>query len=217
MEVIVGIPRTQGHLPQQRRHGRLFGVRRDVVADRDRHRAVRHQDRRAFCSSFCPAAIIHAGGLAAMQQRLPAGFLLADPHRRGEDPLVFSCCTSSASSSARTCWQRVFTARSIKVARNGGIAVGVYCLAYAMAGALIGTAGSRVPAGARRPGFGLCQYRQRGAAGGLARARARGVARRDDVDRERLPAGLLDRAARRCLSAPQGRRNHRFGRPRAAS
>jgi SSS family solute:Na+ symporter len=38
-------------------------------------------------------------------------------------------------------WQRVFTARSIKVARTGGIAVGIYCLAYAMAGALIGTAG----------------------------------------------------------------------------
>ena len=35
----------------------------------------------------------------------------------------------------------MFTARSIKVARNGGIAVGVYCLLYAMAGALIGTAG----------------------------------------------------------------------------
>jgi SSS family solute:Na+ symporter len=38
-------------------------------------------------------------------------------------------------------WQRVFTARNIKVARNGGIAVGAYCLVYAMAGALIGMAG----------------------------------------------------------------------------
>ncbi len=37
-------------------------------------------------------------------------------------------------------WQRVFTARSVKVARNGGIGVGVYCVAYAVAGALIGTA-----------------------------------------------------------------------------
>jgi SSS family solute:Na+ symporter len=38
-------------------------------------------------------------------------------------------------------WQRVFTARSVKVARNGGIVVGVYCLLYALAGALIGAAG----------------------------------------------------------------------------
>jgi solute:Na+ symporter, SSS family len=38
-------------------------------------------------------------------------------------------------------WQRVFTARSVKVARNGGILVGVYCLCYALAGALIGAAG----------------------------------------------------------------------------
>jgi SSS family solute:Na+ symporter len=38
-------------------------------------------------------------------------------------------------------WQRVFTARSVKVARNGGIGVGCYCLCYALAGAMIGAAG----------------------------------------------------------------------------
>jgi SSS family solute:Na+ symporter len=38
-------------------------------------------------------------------------------------------------------WQRVFTARSTQVARNGGIYVGLYCFAYAIAGALIGAAG----------------------------------------------------------------------------
>jgi len=38
-------------------------------------------------------------------------------------------------------WQRVFTARSVKIARNGGIGVGFYCLCYALAGALIGAAG----------------------------------------------------------------------------
>ena len=32
-------------------------------------------------------------------------------------------------------WQRVFTARSVPVARNGGIGVGCYCLCYALAGA----------------------------------------------------------------------------------
>src|SRR6202050_4864833 len=38
-------------------------------------------------------------------------------------------------------WQRVFTARSVKVAQRGGLGVGLYCLCYGVAGALIGTAG----------------------------------------------------------------------------
>ncbi|HET8796033.1 MAG TPA: sodium:solute symporter, partial [Arthrobacter sp.] len=37
-------------------------------------------------------------------------------------------------------WQRVFTARSSRVARWGGAAAGVYCMLYGVAGALIGTA-----------------------------------------------------------------------------
>lgn len=37
-------------------------------------------------------------------------------------------------------WQRVFTARSPRVAKWGGTAAGVYCVLYAVAGALIGTA-----------------------------------------------------------------------------
>ena len=39
-------------------------------------------------------------------------------------------------------WQRVFTAKSPEVARWGGIAAGVYCLLYGVAGALIGLAAS---------------------------------------------------------------------------
>jgi SSS family solute:Na+ symporter len=38
-------------------------------------------------------------------------------------------------------WQRVFTARSVKVARDGGLYVGLYCIVYAIAGATIGAAG----------------------------------------------------------------------------
>ncbi|MDN5789603.1 MAG: sodium:solute symporter [Micrococcales bacterium] len=38
-------------------------------------------------------------------------------------------------------WQRVFTARSPQVARYAGLACGLYCLVYAVAGALIGAAG----------------------------------------------------------------------------
>jgi SSS family solute:Na+ symporter len=37
-------------------------------------------------------------------------------------------------------WQRVFTARSPAIARWGSVAAGVYCLLYALAGALVGTA-----------------------------------------------------------------------------
>jgi SSS family solute:Na+ symporter len=37
-------------------------------------------------------------------------------------------------------WQRVFTARSPEIARWGSVAAGVYCLLYALAGALVGTA-----------------------------------------------------------------------------
>ncbi len=37
-------------------------------------------------------------------------------------------------------WQRVFTARSGGIARWGGVAAGVYCLPYAVAGALVGSA-----------------------------------------------------------------------------
>jgi SSS family solute:Na+ symporter len=37
-------------------------------------------------------------------------------------------------------WQRVFTARSPAIAHWGSVAAGVYCLLYALAGALVGTA-----------------------------------------------------------------------------
>jgi SSS family solute:Na+ symporter len=37
-------------------------------------------------------------------------------------------------------WQRVFTARSDRTAKWGGTVAGTYCLAYALAGAVIGTA-----------------------------------------------------------------------------
>lgn len=43
-------------------------------------------------------------------------------------------------------WQRVFTARSPRVAKYGGIGAGVYCMLYAVAGAIIGmTAASLFP------------------------------------------------------------------------
>ncbi|WP_309133224.1 sodium:solute symporter [Brevibacterium sp.] len=44
-------------------------------------------------------------------------------------------------------WQRVFTARSPAVARWGGFTAGVYCLFYAVAGALVGMAAAKIVPG----------------------------------------------------------------------
>ncbi|RBP68117.1 SSS family solute:Na+ symporter [Brevibacterium sanguinis] len=44
-------------------------------------------------------------------------------------------------------WQRVFTARSPGVARWGGFSAGVYCLFYAVAGALVGMAAAKIVPG----------------------------------------------------------------------
>lgn len=44
-------------------------------------------------------------------------------------------------------WQRVFTARSPGVARWGGLSAGIYCLLYAVAGALVGMAAARIVPG----------------------------------------------------------------------
>ena len=87
-----------------------------------------------------PAALFHAGGLGAMQQRLPAGFFSLS-HIGGAKIFSFFLLYFFGIIIGQDVWQRVFTARNIKVARNGGMAVGLYCLVYAMAGALIGTAG----------------------------------------------------------------------------
>jgi SSS family solute:Na+ symporter len=87
-----------------------------------------------------PAAMFHAGGLEVMQQRLPAGFF-SFTNIGGAKIFSFFLLYFFGIIIGQDVWQRVFTARNIKVARNGGIAVGLYCLVYAMAGALIGTAG----------------------------------------------------------------------------
>jgi solute:Na+ symporter, SSS family len=87
-----------------------------------------------------PAALFHAGGLSAMHERLPAGFFSLT-HIGGAKIFSFFLLYFFGIIIGQDVWQRVFTARNIKVARSGGVAVGIYCLVYAMAGALIGAAG----------------------------------------------------------------------------
>jgi len=87
-----------------------------------------------------PGAILHAGGLSAMHSRLPAEFF-SFTHIGAGKIASFFVLYFCGIIIGQDVWQRVFTARSVPVARNGGIGVGFYCLAYALAGALIGTAG----------------------------------------------------------------------------
>ena len=87
-----------------------------------------------------PGAILHAGGFAQMRARLPPEFFSLSHIGAGRILTLFILYFFGIII-GQDVWQRVFTARSLRVARNGGIAVGLYCVCYAIAGALIGTAG----------------------------------------------------------------------------
>src|SRR5450631_4757651 len=84
-----------------------------------------------------PGAILHAGGLSAMHARLPTEWFSLTHIGTGKI-LSFFVLYFFGILVGQDVWQRVFTARSVRVARNGGIVVGVYCLCYAVAGALVG-------------------------------------------------------------------------------
>jgi solute:Na+ symporter, SSS family len=87
-----------------------------------------------------PVAVYHAGGFAGMRAQLPPDFMSLT-HIGGGKILSFFTLYFFGILIGQDGWQRVFTARSVKVARNGGIYVGLYCFAYAIAGATIGAAG----------------------------------------------------------------------------
>jgi SSS family solute:Na+ symporter len=87
-----------------------------------------------------PAAILHAGGLAGMHARLPVEFF-SWTNIGWSKVISFFMLYFFGIIIGQDVWQRVFTARSVSVARNGGLGVGVYCLCYALAGAVIGMAG----------------------------------------------------------------------------
>ncbi len=87
-----------------------------------------------------PAAIYHAGGFQGMHERLPSEFFSLT-HIGGARIVAFFTLYFLGILIGQDGWQRVFTARSVKVARDGGIYVGLYCFVYAIAGATIGMAG----------------------------------------------------------------------------
>lgn len=86
-----------------------------------------------------PIAVIKAGGFSEMKAQLPTEYF--DPLGiGGETIFTYVLIYTFGMLIGQDIWQRVFTARSDSTARWGGMAAGTYCLVYAIAGAVIGTA-----------------------------------------------------------------------------
>lgn len=86
-----------------------------------------------------PIAVIKAGGFSEMKAKLPTSYF--DPLGiGGETIFTYVLIYTFGMLIGQDIWQRVFTARSDTTARWGGTVAGTYCLVYAVAGAVIGTA-----------------------------------------------------------------------------
>ena len=134
-EVIVGVPRTQAILlcsAVMIAYSVLGGMWALTLTD-----IVQFVIKTVgFLMILLPAAILRAGGLDHMRQVLPSGFFSL--HYIGWDKIAsFVTLYFLGILIGQDGWQRVFTARSVTIARTGGVLVGLYCIAYALAGALI--------------------------------------------------------------------------------
>jgi SSS family solute:Na+ symporter len=90
-----------------------------------------------------PFAWTQAGGYDGIMERLgkTVGASHFDLGAIGIDTIItYFVIYSFGMLIGQDIWQRVFTARSPRVARWGGTTAGVYCVLYGIAGALIGTA-----------------------------------------------------------------------------
>ncbi|MFH8620491.1 sodium:solute symporter [Streptomyces vietnamensis] len=86
-----------------------------------------------------PIAVIKAGGFEGMREALPTSYF--EPLGiGGETIFTYVLIYTFGMLIGQDIWQRVFTARTDRVAKWGGTVAGTYCLAYALAGAVIGTA-----------------------------------------------------------------------------
>ncbi|MEY9968570.1 SSS family solute:Na+ symporter [Streptacidiphilus sp. MAP12-16] len=86
-----------------------------------------------------PIAVVKAGGFSGMEARLPHSYF-SPTTIGGQTIFTYVLIYTFGMLIGQDIWQRVFTARSDKVAAYGGTVAGVYCLVYAVAGAVIGTA-----------------------------------------------------------------------------
>ncbi|HZF92817.1 sodium:solute symporter [Streptomyces sp.] len=86
-----------------------------------------------------PIAVVKAGGFSEMKAQLPTEYF--DPLGiGGETIFTYVLIYTFGMLIGQDIWQRVFTARSDRTAKWGGTVAGTYCLAYAVGGAVIGTA-----------------------------------------------------------------------------
>ncbi|ANP55215.1 SSS family solute:Na+ symporter [Streptomyces griseochromogenes] len=86
-----------------------------------------------------PIAVVKAGGFSEMRAKLPTSYF--DPLGiGGETIFTYVLIYTFGMLIGQDIWQRVFTARSDRTAKWGGTGAGTYCLVYALAGAVIGTA-----------------------------------------------------------------------------
>ncbi|WP_329338918.1 sodium:solute symporter [Streptomyces sp. NBC_00663] len=86
-----------------------------------------------------PIAVVKAGGFGEMKAKLPTSYF--DPLGiGGETIFTYVLIYTFGMLIGQDIWQRVFTARSDTTAKWGGTVAGTYCLVYALAGAVIGTA-----------------------------------------------------------------------------
>ena len=92
-----------------------------------------------------PLSLANAGGWSAMQERLGAEFFSWDGIGVQSIVTYFVIYTLGLLI-GQDVWQRVFTARSPRVAQIGGATAGLYCIVYGVAGAVIGMAARTVTA-----------------------------------------------------------------------
>ncbi|MGW3952714.1 sodium:solute symporter [Streptomyces sp. NPDC004752] len=86
-----------------------------------------------------PIAVVKAGGFSEMKAKLPTDYF--DPLGiGGETIFTYVLIYTFGMLIGQDIWQRVFTARNDRTAKWGGTVAGTYCLVYALAGAVIGTA-----------------------------------------------------------------------------
>jgi solute:Na+ symporter, SSS family len=86
-----------------------------------------------------PIVVVRAGGFSGMQEALPGSYFSLSAIG-GQTIFTYFLLFFFGLMIGQDIWQRVFTARSPQIAQWGSVAAGVYCLLYAIAGALIGTA-----------------------------------------------------------------------------
>jgi SSS family solute:Na+ symporter len=86
-----------------------------------------------------PLVVAQASGFSGMAEALPGSYFSLTAIG-GQTIFTYFLLFFFGLMIGQDIWQRVFTARSPEIARWGSVVAGIYCLLYALAGALIGSA-----------------------------------------------------------------------------